>query len=51
MLKNNDPKLADMIAREKTRQLEEVELIASENYVTADVLEANGSILTNKYSE
>jgi len=51
MLKNNDPKLADMIARENTRQLEEVELIASENYVSADVLEANGSILTNKYSE
>ena len=51
MLQNNDPKLADMIAREATRQDEEIELIASENYVSKDVLEANGSILTNKYAE
>ncbi len=51
MLQNNDPILADMIARETRRQDEEIELIASENYVSKDVLEANGSILTNKYSE
>lgn len=51
MIQNNDPKLADMIAREAQRQDEEIELIASENYVSKDVLEANGSILTNKYSE
>jgi glycine hydroxymethyltransferase len=51
MLQQNDPKLADMIAREASRQDTEIELIASENYVSNDVLEANGSILTNKYSE
>lgn len=51
MLQNNDPKLAQMIAREAERQDNEIELIASENYVSKDVLEANGSILTNKYSE
>jgi len=51
MIQNNDPILADMIAREAKRQDEEIELIASENYVSKDVLEANGSILTNKYAE
>jgi len=51
MIQNNDPKLADMIAREAKRQDTEIELIASENYVSKDVLEANGSILTNKYAE
>lgn len=51
MLQQTDPKLADMIARETNRQDTEIELIASENYVSRDVLEANGSILTNKYSE
>ncbi len=51
MLQTNDSKLADMIAREAQRQDTEIELIASENYVSRDVLEANGSILTNKYSE
>ncbi len=51
MLQNNDPILAEMISREAERQDHEIELIASENYVSKDVLEANGSILTNKYSE
>lgn len=51
MIQHTDPKLADMIARESQRQNEEIELIASENYVSQEVLEANGSILTNKYSE
>jgi len=51
MIQNNDPILADMIAREAKRQDTEIELIASENYVSKDVLEANGSILTNKYAE
>lgn len=51
MIQNNDPILADMIAREARRQDTEIELIASENYVSKDVLEANGSILTNKYAE
>lgn len=41
----------DLISQEKTRQKEGLELIPSENYVSADVLSAMGSILTNKYSE
>ena len=41
----------DLIESEKTRQKEGLELIPSENYVSAEVLEAMGSILTNKYSE
>ena len=41
----------DLIEQEKTRQKEGLELIPSENYVSADVLEAMGSVLTNKYSE
>ena len=51
MLKTNDPKLAELISLEANRQKTEIELIASENYASSDVLEANGSILTNKYSE
>lgn len=39
------------IAKEKERQLLNIELIASENYVSKDVLDAAGSILTNKYAE
>ena len=41
----------DLIEQEKTRQIEGLELIPSENYVSGDVLEAMGSVLTNKYSE
>ena len=41
----------DLIEAEKTRQKEGLELIPSENYVSAEVLEAMGSVLTNKYSE
>lgn len=41
----------DLINEEKTRQTEGLELIPSENYVTKEVLEAMGSVLTNKYSE
>ena len=51
MLKENDKILFDLIELESKRQDEEIELIASENYVSRDVLESNGSILTNKYSE
>ena len=43
--------IRDLIDKEKDRQLTGVELIASENYVSEDVLSAMGSILTNKYSE
>ncbi|MFO1129401.1 MAG: serine hydroxymethyltransferase [Rhodospirillales bacterium] len=46
-----DPELAEAIAEELRRQQEHVELIASENIVSAAVLEAQGSILTNKYAE
>jgi len=41
----------DLISEEKTRQKEGLELIPSENYVSSGVLEAMGSVLTNKYSE
>lgn len=41
----------ELIDKEQKRQTETVELIASENYVSSDVLRATGSILTNKYSE
>lgn len=51
MLQKNDKILYDLIQKESKRQDQEIELIASENYVSADILEANGSILTNKYSE
>lgn len=50
-LQKNDPELAASINREARRQVERLELIASENYVSEDVLEAQGSILTNKYAE
>jgi glycine hydroxymethyltransferase len=46
-----DPELSRAIAGEQRRQEEHVELIASENYVSARVLEAQGSVLTNKYAE
>jgi len=51
MLKQNDRELYDFIEKESDRQETEIELIASENYTSKDVMEANGSILTNKYSE
>jgi glycine hydroxymethyltransferase len=46
-----DPELAAAIAAERRRQEEHVELIASENYASPRVLEAQGSVLTNKYAE
>ncbi|MBI2033334.1 MAG: serine hydroxymethyltransferase [Candidatus Levybacteria bacterium] len=46
-----DPKLYKIIKREEKRQKEGLELIASENYVSEAVLEAMGTVLTNKYSE
>ncbi|MGO9474871.1 MAG: serine hydroxymethyltransferase [Rhodomicrobium sp.] len=46
-----DPEIAGVLASELTRQHDEIELIASENYVSRAVLEAAGSILTNKYAE
>ncbi len=46
-----DPELAQAIAAEQQRQEDHVELIASENYASPRVLEAQGSVLTNKYAE
>src|SRR6201996_3297072 len=46
-----DPELAKAIAGERQRQEDHVELIASENYTSPRVLEAQGSVLTNKYAE
>jgi glycine hydroxymethyltransferase len=46
-----DPEIAASIARELKRQQETIELIASENIVSRAVLEAQGSVLTNKYAE
>jgi glycine hydroxymethyltransferase len=47
----NDPEVARIIAHEARRQRDGLELIASENYTSRAVLEAQGSILTNKYAE
>src|SRR5438445_13318781 len=46
-----DPELAAAMAGERLRQEEHIELIASENYTSPRVLEAQGSVLTNKYAE
>ena len=50
-LADADPEIADVIAKELGRQRDEIELIASENIVSRAVLEAQGSVLTNKYAE
>lgn len=50
-LQNQDPEVADAISLELSRQRHNIELIASENIVSSAVLEAMGSILTNKYAE
>jgi len=50
-LKKSDSKVYEIIEEENTRQEDHIELIASENFVSKAVLEANGSILTNKYAE
>src|ERR1700685_4471437 len=46
-----DPELAKAIADERNRQEDHIELIASENYTSPRVLEAQGAVLTNKYAE
>ncbi len=51
ILEKQDPELHAMMSHERTRQREGIELIPSENYTSPAVLEAMGSILTNKYSE
>jgi glycine hydroxymethyltransferase len=50
-LDESDPEIAGAIGKELGRQREEIELIASENIVSRAVLEAQGSVLTNKYAE
>jgi glycine hydroxymethyltransferase len=50
-LADADPEIADVIRLELGRQRDEIELIASENIVSRAVLEAQGSVLTNKYAE
>jgi glycine hydroxymethyltransferase len=50
-LAESDPEIADAIKKELGRQQDEIELIASENIVSKAVLEAAGSVLTNKYAE
>src|SRR2546423_7264153 len=50
-LQQTDPQVAELIAQEQRRQESTLELIASENHVTAAVLEAAGTVLTNKYAE
>ncbi|PCJ48723.1 MAG: serine hydroxymethyltransferase [Gammaproteobacteria bacterium] len=50
-LENFDPQLAEMIENERERQEQHIELIASENYTSPLVMEAQGSVLTNKYAE
>ncbi|MBZ0146070.1 MAG: serine hydroxymethyltransferase, partial [Pseudorhodoplanes sp.] len=47
----SDPEIAEVIRNELGRQHDEIELIASENFVSRAVLEAQGSVLTNKYAE
>ena len=46
-----DPQIAELIAAEERRQADTIKLIASENYVSKAVLQATGTVLTNKYSE
>ena len=50
-LRNVDPQTSEAIAHEKLRQQENIELIASENFVSPAIMEAQGSVLTNKYAE
>ena len=50
-LADADPEIADAIRNEARRQADGLELIASENFVSASILEAAGSVMTNKYAE
>src|SRR3989338_9683510 len=51
VLKNIDPEIYYVIRKELKRQQNNIELIASENFTSIAVLEAQGSVLTNKYAE
>ncbi|MBY7144734.1 serine hydroxymethyltransferase [Virgibacillus sp. NKC19-3] len=50
-VKQTDPEIFEAMEAERTRQQEKIELIASENFVSEAVMEAMGSVLTNKYAE
>ncbi len=50
-IKDRDPELSEMMGRELSRQRDNIELIASENFVSPAVMAAMGSVLTNKYAE
>lgn len=50
-LKNSDPEIYEAVLKEIDRENNTLELIASENFVSSAVLQANGSVLTNKYAE
>ena len=51
LLKQNDPEIYSAVMNETARQRNKIELIASENFVSETVMEANGTILNNKYAE
>lgn len=51
LIKNSDKELYDALIGESHRQKEKIELIASENFASPEVMEAQGSVLTNKYAE
>jgi glycine hydroxymethyltransferase len=51
MIEGFDPELWEAIEKEYRRQEDHIELIASENYASPRVLQAQGSVLTNKYAE
>ena len=51
LLKANDPEVYSAVMAEYGRQQNKIELIASENFVSETVMEANGTVLTNKYAE
>ena len=50
-IRQSDPEIYELIKQEERRQFDKIRLIASENYVSSAVLQATGSVLTNKYSE
>jgi len=50
-LRKTDPEIFDAVAAEEKRQRENIELIASENFTSRAVMEAQGSVMTNKYAE
>ncbi len=51
LINQTDPEIAELIAKEKQRQENNIELIASENFTSSSVMAAQGSVLTNKYAE